>query len=93
MSIRGEVLLNSRLRNCLLTILELEGSLVHTELGPLLSPEFDTLKQVIQRLEIMHISEDDVCRIETATARFLEELKETIPGVDETPAQPSKILQ
>lgn len=89
----GEILLNSRLRNCLLTILELEGSLAGTELGPLLSSEFVILKQVLQRLEAVHINEYDVRRVETATARFLEELKDTLSGVDNAPSQPARVLQ
>ena len=70
--------LNSRLRNCLLTILELEGDIGQTHLGPALQNEFSVLKEVMQRLEHVTIEEKDVCRIETATGRFLAELKETL---------------
>ena len=89
----GGILLNSRLRNCLLTILELEGSLVDTELGPLLSPEFTILKQVLQRLESVHINETDVHRVEAATARFLEELRDTLADADNPPSPPLRMLQ
>ncbi len=75
-----ECALNSRLRNCLLTILELEGELAATDLGPFLKREFSILKEVMQRLEDVHIDENDVCRIESATGRFLNELKETLEG-------------
>lgn len=70
--------LNSRLRNCLLTILELEGCIGETHLGPALQSEFSVLKEVMLRLEHVSIEEDDVCRIEAATGRFLAELKETL---------------
>lgn len=70
--------LNIRLRNCLLTILELEGDIGQTHLGPALQDEFTVLKEVMQRLENVHIEEKDVCRIEAATGRFLAELKETL---------------
>lgn len=70
--------LNSRLRNCLVTILELEGTLAHTQLGIVLQKEFIVLKDVMQCLEKVNVAENDVRRIETATSRFLAELKETL---------------
>ena len=79
--------LNSRLRNCLLTILELEGVLTRTHLGSVLQNEFAVLKKVMQRLENVTIEENDVCRIEAATGRFLAELKETLEGLSD--ADPS----
>ncbi len=85
--------LSSRLRNCLLTILELETVLASTELGPYLQKEFVVLKDVLQRLEEVAINEGDVCRIENATSRFLEELKETLEGAEATTVQTSRLLQ
>jgi len=84
--------LNCRLRNCLMTILELEGSLEQTKLAAVLQEEFTVLKDVMQRLEKVAVEEHDVHRIEVATIRFLAELKETLreqpsSGVD------SRILQ
>ena len=70
--------LNSRLRNCLVTILELEGTLEHTHLGPALQKEFTVLKGVMQRLEDVCVEEVDVDRIESATSRFLAELKDSL---------------
>lgn len=70
--------LNSRLHNCLHTILELEATLEQTKLGPALQNEFTVLKEVMQRLENVNVEENDVCRIEDATGRFLAELKETL---------------
>jgi deoxyhypusine synthase len=70
--------LNSRLRNCLATILELEDALERTHLGSALQDEFSLLKEVMQRLGDVKAEEDDVCRIEAATGRFLEELKDTL---------------
>ncbi len=69
-----------RLRNCLITILELEGALEQTQLGAALQKEFVVLKDVMLRLEKLSIDENDVQRIEIATGRFLEELKETLGG-------------
>ena len=86
-------LLTSRLRNCLLTILELEEVLEHTHLGPALQKEFAVLKQVMQRLENVAVEESDVCRIETATSRFLAELKETLDGVSTATIVSSRFLQ
>lgn len=72
--------LNSRLHNCLITILELEDALGQTHLGPALQKEFTVLKEVVQRLGDVAVEEKDVCRIEAATGRFLAELKESLGG-------------
>lgn len=86
-------ILGIRLRNCLTTILEMEGSLEHTPLGPALHEEFVVLKDVMQRLENAAVEEQDVCRIEAATGRFLAELKDTL-GEAVTEANPaSRLLQ
>ena len=86
-------LLNCRLRNCLLTILELEEMLVQTHLGPALQKEFSVLKQIMQHLENVVVEENDICRIEAATSRFLTELKETLEGVPMTRIVSSRFLQ
>lgn len=85
--------LNSRLRNCLVTILELEEELEQTDLGPVLQSEFTVLKDVVRRLESVRVEEHDVCRIEAATSRFLEELKETLDSVAPLHGAAGKILQ
>jgi hypothetical protein len=74
--------LHSRLRNCLVTILELEGTLATTRLGPALQDDFDTLKQIVHRLENIRTEESDVCRIEDVTTRFLAELKLTLEKME-----------
>lgn len=89
----GRISLNSRLRNCLLTILELEDTLTLTHLGPALQEEFATLKQVMQRLEDVPTEESDVCRIEAATGRFLAELKETLEGVEAPDFSTTRVIQ
>ncbi|MCG8529079.1 MAG: hypothetical protein MI749_00275 [Desulfovibrionales bacterium] len=67
--------LKSRLRNCLHTILELEPDLDEIELRHDLRDEFGMLKMLIERINEMELAEDDVVRIEAATASFLEELE------------------
>jgi ABC-type transporter Mla MlaB component len=84
--------LNCRLRNCLATILELEGSLGQTQLAAVLQKEFTVLKDVMQRLENVVVDEHDVYRIEVATSRFLAELKETL-GEQSSSGVDSRILQ
>lgn len=69
------VTLDSRLKNCLHTILDLEACLAQSHLGNLLEHEFSVLKKVASTLELSTVNEIDVERIEAATARFLEELK------------------
>ena len=85
--------LNSRLRNCLVTILELEGTLEHTHLGPALQKEFTVLKGVMQRLEAVTVEETDVDRIEIATSRFLAELKDTLGEHASPRGDVTRILQ
>jgi len=85
--------LNSRLRNCLLTILELEGALERTHLGPALQNEFSVLKEVVQKLDTVIVEENDVCRIEAATGRFLAELKESLGNSSHMSVSPTRLLQ
>lgn len=84
--------LQCRLRNCLLTILELEDVLEKTHLGPVLQSEFTVLKELMQRLNDVAVEESDVRRIEIATGRFLGELKETLEGVSDAHVTPSRYL-
>lgn len=65
----------ARISNCLETILELEPQLEKIELGKSLLEEFDVLKDFLQRIDSVSVSEDDVERVEAATANFLEELR------------------
>ncbi|MDR1946059.1 MAG: hypothetical protein LBQ51_02690 [Desulfovibrio sp.] len=85
--------LNSRLRNCLVTILELENDLGRTHLGPALQNEFTVLKKVVARLEQVSVDEHDVCRIEAATGRFLSELKDTLDTAEIECASKTRLLQ
>lgn len=64
-----------RIANCLQTILELESELEKLELGSSLLEEFAVLKSFLEKLDKVEVSEEDVRRIEQATANFLEELK------------------
>ena len=70
-----ESVLHFRLSNCLQTILELEGDLERLQLGHVLLSEFSQLREFMDRIEMVEIDEDDVRRIEAATANFLEELQ------------------
>ncbi len=67
--------LQMRLKNCLMTILELEPALEQLELGHVLLQDYATLRSFIEKLEEVALHEDDVQRIERATSNFLEELK------------------
>ncbi len=70
-----ESVLHFRLSNCLQTILELEGDLERLQLGHVLLSEFSQLRDFMDRIEMVEIDENDVRRIEAATANFLEELQ------------------
>lgn len=64
-----------RITNCLQTILDLEPELEKLKLGKSLLDEFVFLKQFLEKIDRVDLSEDDVERIEHATANFLDELK------------------
>jgi hypothetical protein len=85
--------LGSRLQNCLVTILELEGALGQTPLGPVLRNEFTVLKEVVGKLDSVAVEEHDVCRIEAATGRFLAELKDSLGESVKSGLASSKLLQ
>ncbi|WP_461209371.1 hypothetical protein [Desulfocurvus sp. DL9XJH121] len=67
--------LQSRLMNCLETIIELERHLERLELGHVLLSEFNQLRDFMDRIDQVAVNEEDVRRIEAATSHFLEELK------------------
>lgn len=70
--------LHIRLRSCLQAILDLEEDLKHLTIAEPLLAEFSALKDIYNRLESLFIQEEDVKRIEDATAHFLDELKGTV---------------
>lgn len=74
----GHDVLQSRLVNCLETILELESTLENFDFDTVLGDEFEQLRSFIENIDDVNLDESDVRRIEKATARFLEELKETV---------------
>jgi len=65
----------SRLRNCLLTILELEPDLERLQLSDSFRNELALLKQHLEKIEQIEFYEEDLQRLETATAKFLDELR------------------
>ena len=70
--------LHLRLRSCLQAILELESELKTIKTAEPLLSELSVLKDIYGRLETLLIQEEDVQRIEEATASFFEELKGSI---------------
>ncbi|MDR2573103.1 MAG: hypothetical protein LBC94_01945 [Desulfovibrio sp.] len=69
-------ILRIRLRNCIQTILELEPELNVLQLrGKYFNSEISMLKNCLHQVDKMILAEDDVQRLETATANFLAELK------------------
>ena len=66
--------LQARLKNCLLTIVELEPVLDRLNIHSELLGEFNQLKTIISRVSQMDISSEEVARIEKATSQFLKEL-------------------
>lgn len=67
--------LHIRLKNCLQTILELETDMASLHMRSEFHTELETLKEYLNRIEGIPLAEDDVLRLEKATANFLEELR------------------
>ena len=64
-----------RLKNCLLTILELEPELERLQLPDEFRNELASLKQHLENIEYVEFYEEDLQRLELATSKFLEELR------------------
>lgn len=71
----------ARISNCLQTILDLEPELEKLELGKSLLEEFGVLKDFLRRIDSVALNEDDVERVESATASFLDELRAPLASV------------
>jgi len=65
----------SRLKNCLQTILELEPELERLQLPGMFRNDLALLKQHFKKIEYIDFCEEDLQRLEMATAKFLEELR------------------
>ncbi len=68
-------LLHVRLKNCLQTILELEPDMSSLHMRTEFRTELETLKEYLNRVEDLDLAEEDVLRLERATANFLDELR------------------
>lgn len=69
-----ENILQARLKNCLLTIVELEPALSRLSIHSELINEFKHLKSIISKVSQLELSLEEVNRIENATSLFLKEL-------------------
>lgn len=69
------VILQARLKNCLLTIVELEPVLTKFTIHSELLQEFKHLRSVISKVSELELSMEEVARIESATSMFLNELE------------------
>ena len=67
--------LQIRLKNCIQTILELAPDMRSGIWGRHFDEELSTLKEYLQQVDHMNLAEDDVQRLENATASFLAELR------------------
>ncbi|MBT8764010.1 hypothetical protein KFV02_08715 [Desulfohalobiaceae bacterium Ax17] len=66
--------LQARVLNCLLTIVELEPLIKKLPLDSDLRAEFKFIKSIVNQVNEFDLSENDVSRIERATATFLDEI-------------------
>ncbi|MDD4648399.1 MAG: hypothetical protein PHO79_00010 [Desulfoplanes sp.] len=83
--------LQARVLNCLQTILELELELKQLTLSSSMLKDFEELKDLVARIDDLALKEEEVLRIERATAQFLEELKEPLALV--ASSKPPSFLQ
>ncbi|MCA1743621.1 MAG: hypothetical protein ABR542_02655 [Desulfonatronovibrio sp.] len=67
-------ILQARLKNCLITIVELEPVLTKLTIHSELLQEFKHLRSVISKVSELELSMEEVSRIESATSMFLNEL-------------------
>lgn len=67
--------LQLRLKNCLQTILELEPDLRALSVQEKFHEELKLIRNYLDRLEDMSLSEEEVTRLERATETFLGELR------------------
>jgi len=67
-----------RLLNCLLTIVELEPWIRKLPFDSDLNAEFKYIKKIIKQVKDFDLTEEDVWRIEKATADFLDEIREPL---------------
>ncbi|WP_291323258.1 hypothetical protein [Desulfonatronospira sp.] len=74
----NRTVLQARLKNCLLTIVEMEPMLSRLSIHKELLHEFKQLKEISGKLSSLELSHTEVERIENATRLFLSELE--IPG-------------
>lgn len=71
-------ILQARLKNCLLTIVEMEPMLSRLSVHHELEKEFKQLREISGKISGLDLSDAEVQRIESATEIFLKELE--IPG-------------
>ena len=83
-------ILQIRLRNCIQTILDLEPTLREGIRGCLFDVELTALRKFLGEVDRMPLEEEDVRRMENATAMFLSDIRGTIGG---SAAQPHRVLQ
>ncbi|MDR2892382.1 MAG: hypothetical protein LBV80_04775 [Deltaproteobacteria bacterium] len=69
-----DLLLNSRLRNCLQTILELKEEMNGLSFDLIFFDEISVIRNFLRQIDDMSLCEDDVRRIEGATEQLLREL-------------------
>ncbi|MFI3271642.1 MAG: hypothetical protein R3Y11_06000 [Pseudomonadota bacterium] len=71
----ADIVLQSRLKNCLQTILELEPVLEQLAVRHEMDAELAKLKTFMQRVEHMDLTTESVSHIEEATMAFLEGMR------------------
>ena len=81
--------LQLRLKHCLETILEMEPAMNTKIVGKHFNMEFSILKNCLLKVDKMSLAEDDVKRLEIATANFLAEFK----LCENTRSKPDRLLQ
>ncbi len=77
-----ENILQIRITNCLETLIEVEERLKDLQLESFLQLEFLEIKEALKHIGRFSVSEQEVSRIEAATAHFLSEMRQSLMVFD-----------
>lgn len=69
--------LQARLKECLQTILDFQGQLEEQHTKPSFTNELTLLRDFVQKIDVLTLSEEEVYRIEVVTENFLSEFAQT----------------
>ena len=90
MEVTPRTSLQLRLEFCLETVIQVQDALIQSESETYLSSGFDQLRKVLDKMNELNLTEEDLDRIEKVTNQLLGDLKallaaESIPAAADQP--------